>query len=164
MLHVAHPQPSMMSPSIKGQPYAVCVFAVPYLPGVGACPVAFSPKQAERRCKRYANSDIVIFVSHGGTIGDLLYSALNEGQLRPIKQEEALTTPSYEGAQNTSVSSLVLPSPGYPFGPNGRTSGAKEGYKIRLEFSNNVVHLGEQRLRDWATEVGVAAFPARARL
>jgi hypothetical protein len=31
---------------------------VPYLPGKNGCPIAFSPKQAERTCKRYSNSDL----------------------------------------------------------------------------------------------------------
>merc|ERR550514_1457419 len=52
--------------------------------------------------KRYGNGEIVVFVSHGGTIADLLYSIFM-GELRPIPQKQALTTPSFEGIHNTSV-------------------------------------------------------------
>ncbi len=39
---------------------------VPYLPGQRACPVAFSPKESERTCKRYANTDVCDSMITGG--------------------------------------------------------------------------------------------------
>lgn len=100
----------------------------------------------------YGNGEVVVFVSHGGTIADLLYWILL-GSMRPIPQNLALGTPSFEAFHNTSVTSVVLPDrSAYPFGPNGRTTGEMNGFSALLEFANNTTHLGENKLRDWAVE------------
>jgi len=101
--------------------------------------------------QRYGEEDVVVFVAHGGTIGDLLYRLLLQ-QERPADFEAARQTALFEGVHNTSVTSLLIPGKHFPFPANMRGNGQLLGFRCALEFMNNTVHLGEAHLKNWAYE------------
>jgi len=110
---------------------------------------------------KFGEGDIVVFVTHGGTIGDLMYRLLLR-QDPATSKDVALLQPNFETSDNTSVTSLLLPGKKFPFERSLRGPDRPSEFGCRVEFANNTVHLGVPRLQDWAKRSGV--IPSNAKL
>jgi len=131
-----------------------------------------SPKKADERLgglmaevreypRTFAEGDVIVFITHGGTIGDIVFRLLM-GCDPSSDKSAARRQPNFETSDNTAVTSLILPGEKFVFEPPLRGPTHPTEFGCRLEFFNNVLHLGESRMHRWAQQSGI--IPAKAKL
>ena len=88
---------------------------------------------------------VLVFICHGGTIQELINQLVNNQ-----------SSVDYGPIRNTSVTSLILPSPHFQYNgdrPKNNTAGGSnkiDRYQIRIEVLNGTEHLGKEQLTFWS--------------